>query len=176
VHIFPAEFVMPITDEMIIAYQSQPAGEAIIETLQLQNDAFTEDVLLATGVDFDISLPLALGQTPLLHIATSINIVHPSHTHEGYTPWRLTVDNVANRLRPYIRAASVGSSPIRVTYRSYTTLDLSQPGDVIPRLLLRNVSLSAIAASGSLSYREIEMDAYPLSTYDESYYPTLQRN
>lgn len=165
-----------LTTEIRIAYQSQPVGVTEIETLEWNHPAFESPVYIACGIEDDIMLPLTHGGEPVLFKAVSVQILLPNHTAEGFTPFRIVADNVGNFLRPHIKAASVGSYPITLTYRSYVTSDLTKPGEVIPGLEMRGVSLNAIAASGTLSFKEIELHAYPLATYDEEFYPAAQGN
>jgi hypothetical protein len=167
---------MPLTDEIRLAYQSVPAAVVTIETLQWDHVAFAGPIYVAANVEADILLPLAFGGVPVLHKAIGIEIVPGTQSQTGFSPWRLNADNVSNFLRPYIKQAAQGSQPISLTYRCYTTADLSRPGEVVPGLKLRNISLTALIVSATLTFKEVELEAFPLPTYDEEFYPELQRS
>lgn len=167
---------MSVTDAMAEAYATQPAGEVIIDTLELDHPTFDEPVRIATGVQEDITLPLTLGGDTALFRALQISLTLPGMDADGPTPAKVRIDNVSSLLLPYIRAAIQSTDPISVVYRGYTTSDLTQPGDVIEDLELRDVSLSPSWAEGTLTFKQVELQAFPLATYDEEHYPTLQNN
>ena len=167
---------MSVTDAIAEAYASQPAGEKTIETLEFNHVTFDAPVRVATGGLENIDLPLVLGGDPVTFLATQISVTLPGATADGPTPMKISVDNVASLLLPYLRAAVGATDPIAVTYRAYTSLDLTQPGEVIGDLELRDVDLTAASAEGSVGFREIELQAFPLATYDEQYYPALQND
>lgn len=165
---------MSLTEAMEEAYAANPAGEVVIETIELDHATFDDPVRIATGVEEDIDLPLTLGGDPVTFKALQISVILPGVTADGPTPMRLRVDNVSSFLLPYLRSAIQSTTPITLTYRAYTTTDLTQPGDVISGLELRDVSLSATSAESTVGFREIELQAFPLSTYSQDDYPALQ--
>lgn len=166
---------MSVTDALAEAYANQPAGEVVIETLQLDHITFDAPIYIATGVLDDISLPLVLSGSPILHKALQISVTPPGMGPDGPTPLKVTIDNVSSFLLPFLRLAVGATDPIGVTYRCYTTTDLSQPGDVVSGLELRDVDLGPVSADGTIGFREIELQAFPLATYDQQFYPALQQ-
>lgn len=165
---------MSLTEAMVEAYAVAPAGETIIETIELDHPSFDEPARIASGIEEDILLPPAEGADPVLFRAVQVQVIPPGMGEDGPTPMRLKLDAVSGWLLPYLRAAMQSTAPVSVTYRAYTTADLTQPGEVIDGLELRHVTLTATAAEGTVSFREIELQAFPLPTYDETYYPALQ--
>ena len=161
---------------MAEAYAANPAGVSVIETVELNHVAFAEPVRVATGVQNDISLPLTLGGSVVLFKALQISVTLPGVSEDGPTPMRLRIDNVSSFLLPYIRDAVQSSEPIALIYRAYASDDLTQPGDVVSAMELRDVSLSAVNAEATVALKEIELQAFPLATYDEQLYPALQNN
>jgi hypothetical protein len=83
------------------------------------------------------------------------------------------IDHVSRLLRPYLTDAVQAGAPIAVTYRAYLAGE-AQPGEVIDGMELWSVSLTATAAEGTLKFRELELQAFPLAIYDQTYYPALQ--
>jgi hypothetical protein len=167
---------MSVTAAMEEAYAANPRGEAVIETLELDHVTFAQPVYIATGVEDDISLPPALGATAVAFKALQISVTPPGVSADGPTPMKVRIDNVSSFLLPYLRGAVASTEPITVTYRAYTTTDLTQPGEVFSGLELRDVSLNAVSAEGAVGFKEIELQAFPLATYDEQYFPALQNN
>ena len=165
---------MSLSAAMAEAYAANPAGVSVIETIELNHVAFAEPVRIATGVQADISLPLSLGGTVALFRALQISVTLPGVSEDGPTPMRLRIDNVSSLLLPYIRDAVQSSEPIALIYRAYASDDLTQPGDVVSAMELRDVSLSAVSAEATVALKEIELQAFPLATYDEQLYPALQ--
>lgn len=165
---------MTLSAAMEEAYAANPHDVAIIETIELDNAAWAAPVLVARGVDDDTLLPLALGETPLLHVAIPFTVILPGQGEDGLTPMKLRINDVDGVLTPYLEEASLGSEPISITYRAYRSDDLTEPGDVISGLFLSNVDQDPAGAEGTVSFQEIELQAFPLSTYDETFYPALQ--
>jgi hypothetical protein len=163
-----------LTAAMQEAYAANPAGVSVIETIELDHVTFATPVRIATGVQDDISLPLSLGGATALFRALQISVTLPGVGEDGPTPMRLRIDNVSSFLLPYIRDAVQSTEPIALTYRAYASDDLTQPGDVVTAMELRDVSLSAVSAEATVALKEIELQAFPLATYDEELYPALQ--
>jgi hypothetical protein len=163
-----------LTEEIEKAYAANPGGEAIIETLEFDHSTFDEPARIATNIIEDIMLPLVSGGSAVLHKAIGIEVILPGMGEDGPTPMKIRIDNGSLYLLPYFRLAAQTSDPISVTYRAYTTTDLTKPGEVITGLEVRDSDLSATVAEASIGFREIELQAFPLATYDEQYYPALQ--
>lgn len=165
---------MSLTEAMEEAYAANPHGESVIETVELNHPTFDEPVRVASGVDDDITLPLELGGEPVLFKAIGFSAVLPGASEDEPTPMKLRVNDANGVLTPYLKAAVGSTWPIEVTYRAYTTTELTRPGDVIGRLFLSDVDQDASGAEGALTFQEIELQAFPLATYDQTYYPMLQ--
>lgn len=161
-----------LEEEIEEALASAPAGEAEIYTVQLDHASFAEPIRAARWPE-DISLPPNFGDAPVLFKAIPFTIVPGSEGPDGPKPWRLSIGNPAF-LVPYLRAAAASSSPFQVTFRAYTTTDLTQPGDIVDGLILRQVDLSVTEAEAALDTPAIEDQAFPLRVYDATLYPTLQ--
>lgn len=168
---------MSVEDAIAEGYATQPAGFAALETLQFDHVTFGAPVRVITGAPENKSLPLVFGGSPVEFRACEINVTPPGMSPDGPTPMRIRVDNIASLLLPYLRGAIASTTPVIVTYRAYATTDLTKPGETYSDLELRDVDLpDASAAEGTVGFREIELQAYPLATYDEQYYPTLSNN
>lgn len=164
---------MTLTAAMQEAYAANPGGEIVIETLELDHVTFEAPVRIAANVDEDVALPLTSGGPDVAFKALAVSVTLPGVSEDGPTPMRIRIDNVSGYLLPYLRAAIQSTAPIGVIYRAYTSIDLSAPGDVIDGLQLRSVDLTATSAEGAVGFREIEMEAFPRRTYDQTFYPAL---
>jgi hypothetical protein len=180
---------MSVADAIQEAYAANPHGEKVYETIELDHVTFASPAYFITGVEDpktgevgydDVELPVFIGEPPVLALvmfkAVPLSIVRGGTTEDGPTGWKLRVGDPNGILTPYLEDAVQSTSPIKVTYRSYTTLDLSAPAEVISGLELRDVEQNAQGSEGSIGFKEIEMQAFPLATYDEEFFPTLQNN
>lgn len=165
---------MSLTDAMQEAYAANDHSYVIIETIQLDHITFDSPVRLARNIDEDIMLPLTSGGGAVLFTALPFSAILPGQGPEGPSAMSLKISDVNGALTPYLELAVQSTTPIEITYRSYTTADLSEPGDVIDGLFLNEVQQTAEGVTGSINFQEIELQAFPLATYDEEYYPTLQ--
>lgn len=165
---------MSLTAALQEAYAANPAGEIVIETIELNHSTFDTPARIAADCEDDISLPIVLGGSPVLFKAIPVVVTLPGFTDAGPTPMKISVKNITNYLIPYLRLAQATVEPIEVTYRAYTTLDLTQPGDELTGFRLGKINATPMDAEATVQLKEIEMQAFPLATYDETYYPALQ--
>jgi hypothetical protein len=153
---------------MTEAYANVPHDDYIFECLILDHITFAESIRIVANATDDTTLG---GQ---LYKAIPVSVTLPGSSEDGPTPARISIDNVSRILVTYLREAVNADSPIKVTYRAYLNSDRFTLGDEITDLELWDVEVTATTAEGSLRYRELELQAFPLATYDAQYYPTLQ--
>lgn len=163
-----------LTEAMTEAYAANSANYRIYETMELNHVTFDEPIRVIVGVDEDMMLPLTPGGTPVLFKATAFRIILPGSTEDGPTQARAEIDNVSGELNQYLEDAVATDQPVTAIYRGYTTADLTRPGDTITGLELWDVDLSPMTATGTLRFKELELQAFPLPIYDEEYYEALQ--
>lgn len=167
---------MTMTAALEEAFAANPAGEVIFDTLEFSHVTFDTPARIVAGSDEDMMLPLELGGDPVEFKAIPVSVTPPGMTEDGMTPMRISVRDLSNYLVPYLRLAKTSTDPILVTYRVYTSLDLTEPGDVLSGFRLGDVTVTATEAQATVTLKEIELQAFPLATYDEQYYPVLQNN
>ncbi|MFD2679027.1 DUF1833 family protein [Camelimonas lactis] len=163
---------MSISAAMEEAYAAARPDQVIVQTLEMDHPAFAQPVRIVTNVAEDMTLTVP-GAGDVLFQACGVSITLPGDTEDGPTQARVRVDNVSGILRGYLKDAVQAGEPIKVTFRAYILGEM-QPGEVIDGMELASVSLTATAAEGALKFRELELQAFPLATYDQQYYPALQ--
>lgn len=164
---------MSLTEAIKLAYAANPAGETIIETIELDHVTFAAPIRVACNVHEDIDLPPADGEPAVTFTALGVDVTLTGVDDDGPTEMRVRMDLVQELLLPYLEDAVAATAPFEVTYRAYTSLDLSKPGDVISGLQLKMATLTATSAEATVTYPEIETQAFPLRTYDATSYPAL---
>lgn len=162
-----------LTAAMEEAYAANDHSETIYETLEMDHVTFAEPVRIVTGVDEDMEFRIERNGALVPFKACAVNAILPGVTENGPTQAKVTIDNVASLLLPILNDAVQGDSTVKVTYRAYTSKDLSGPGEVIDGLELWEVDLDVMSATGTLKLREIELEAFPKATYDQTFYPGL---
>lgn len=96
----------------------------------------------------------------------------PGQEEGGTTKARIRVDNVSRQIQEALRAAVSSDQPFDLVYREYSTKDLNHP-EVWTGLRLSKVNVTALSATGDLSYEDIELKNFPARTYDLDTYPAL---
>lgn len=159
---------MARSDAMAEAYAAVPHDDFVFECLVLDHLTFESPILVVANATDDVTLG---GE---VYKAIPVSVTLPGFSADGPTPARISIDNVSQILVTYLRDAIMSDQPIKVTYRAFLNSDRFQVGDEIKDLELWDVDVGPTSAEGSLRYRELELQAFPLATYDSQYYPALQ--
>lgn len=163
---------MTMSNAMEEAYAAVKADDEIYETIEMGHPSFAEPVRIVTGV-YDDKTFFVPGVGNKLFQACSVDFTLPGENEDGPTQASVTIDGVSGMLRGYLKDAVQAGEAIMVTFRSYLGSEVN-PGDVIDDLELWAVTLTATSANGTLKFREMELQTFPLATYDTQYYPALQ--
>ena len=168
---------MTISAALAEAYAAVDVDGEIWETVELDHVTMPEPRRFVRGApvkdEFEtMNFPITAGGTPVPFTIVDFSGVLPGHDEGGPTKAKLRIDNVSRILQQALREAVLSDQPIMVTYRTYSSKDPSNP-EVYTDLRLRTVSITALSATGDLSYDEIEMKAFPGKTYDLTLYPAL---
>jgi len=162
-----------LTEAMREAYASPEYDEVIIDTLHLDHASFERPIYIACNVPENIPLPIEENGPLYEFVAMGIRVTPPSFDDDGMSSAQVQIDNVSGLLEGHTRAAVQGGTPIAVTYRAYTSSDLTRPGELYSGLLLKRVSLTATMATGTLEMPEHETQAFPRLIYSLADYPAL---
>jgi hypothetical protein len=153
---------------MVEAYAAVNTEYFIYECLVLDHITFAEPIRVVANAAVDTTLG---GQ---VYKALPMSVTLPGFGDDGPTPARVAIDNCSGLLISYLKEAIQSDEPIKVTYRAFLSDDPFIVGDEIEGLELWDVEVGPVTAEGSLRYRELELQAFPLATYDTAYFPTLQ--
>jgi hypothetical protein len=153
---------------MIEAYAAVPTDVFIYECLELTHIMFDAPVRVVANSSDDIFLG------GLRYTALPVSVSLPGFNEDGPTQARISIDNCSSLLVGYLQAAIQSDQPISVTYRAFRSDETFIVGDEISGLELWDVDVGPITAEGSLRYRELELQAFPLATYDAQSFPALQ--
>lgn len=151
------------------AYASAPIDQIIHPVVELDTPAFPQPLYFIAGLEADTAIVLETGQT-VTATALAFEMTPPGFESSGPTPARLRIDGVASQLYGPLKSVT---SAIKVTYRAYLAGDFANVVDLIEGLQFTNVSLTASAAEGELSFAEIASQAFPRRTYSLDDYPGL---
>lgn len=167
---------MSVEGALEIAVAANPAGEVWILTMELDHVTFDQPARIACNVQDDVVLPTAAGQPAVTWTAIGVDVVPPGVDDDGPTPARLRLDLVSRTLLPYLESATASTTPVSVTFRNYTTIDLSAPCEVWPGYELRVVALSATSAEATVALPDVAMQTFPLGIFDAPSYPGLHND
>lgn len=162
-----------LTAAMEEAFAARPRNVVIQEVLSFEHDTWTDGPLhLCSNIEDPLAVHLEDGSAVTLK-PCAFDVTPPGFGDDGPTPAQVTVDNISGALIAPFDAAIEAGTPIRVTYRTFRSDDLSSPGDVISGLRLRTAELSATSATGSLDFEQISDQAFPRRTYSLDEYPAI---
>jgi hypothetical protein len=165
---------MSMTAALVDAYANAPQDVVVLETLEIDHPAFDAPAyILCAGRETDIELPLTFGGEPVLFKYVPTQIVLPGESEDGPGPMQLRIANASRFLLEYLRAAAEGNQSISIVYRAYSDADLTRPGEVLRGYRLGKPSMTPEWVEATVGLREIELQAFPLFTYDDEYYPNL---
>lgn len=167
---------MSVEGALEIAVAANPAGEIVTWTIEIDHVTFDQPARIACNVQDDVVLPPAAGQPAVTWTAIGVDVIPPGVDDDGPTPARLRLDLVSRTLLPYLESAAASTTPVSVTFRVYTSLDLSGPCEVWPGYELRVAALSATSAEATVALPDVATQEFPLATYDATYYPALQND
>lgn len=165
-----------LTDAIAEAYASVSTGVDYYETVELDHPLWVDPLRLISGYKggTTINLPPALGDTPVAFTTAGMQITLPSDGPDGPSGMKLIIMAATADIVPHLRLAAEGMDPITVVYRQYVTTQLDRPGEVVDGVDIKEVATDGSSASADMVFEEIETQAFPLPTYDDTYYPALQ--
>lgn len=122
---------MSISNALQVARVAAPAGEIIVDTIEILHADFTAPVRLAKyPVDFtgtlEATAPVGAG-TSVTFVAAGFELVLPKAGADGVQTLTLQLGNIDKRILQHLEIASANPSPITVIFRQYLLSDPSGP-------------------------------------------------
>lgn len=165
---------MPVSEELQRIYASAPAGETLLETLELAHPLFARTfyvtnapepftATLETGatVDFE-TLPFAARQ--------------PTSDGQGNQDLGLVIDNVDREILEQLELAIANPRErIAVTYRCFASGDLSAPGSDPIALSISEVSAGLTTVDATAGRADVLNRKFPAVLYEIGQFPGLDR-
>ncbi len=167
---------MTISAALAEAYAANDVSADLLFTIELNHITIEAPLRFVQGrhvkgVYESVTLPVP-GDPAAVFTVVDFSCQLPGQEEGGTTQARLRVDNVSRYLHEALRAAVSADQPYDLIYREYSTKDPNHP-EIYTGLRLGKVKVSALSATGDLSYEEIEMRNFPTRTYDLVTYPAL---
>lgn len=168
---------MALSTALQEAYAAVDVDGDLWETIELDHVTLAAPERFVRGsfvkdVFETMNFPVSPGGPHVVFKVVDFSCELPSQEEGSPGKAKIRIDNVSLVLRQALRDAKNSDQPIRVTYRCYSSKDLDNP-EIYSGLKMRSVSVSALSATGEMSYDEIEMTAFPRATYELATYPAL---
>lgn len=175
----------PFTAAWEEAEASKPPEVLVYSTLELQHPAFVDVdtgpfvIRCVTGVTEDLQLTLEDGADPdggqeVTFKAVMFRAERPKF-EEGKTPeCKITVDNVARTLMPYLEDAVSMRADLITIYREWRSDDLGAPCYGPVKFNIKQVSCTKTGVEGMARIDNLANRKFPNKIYTLSEYPGLQ--
>lgn len=165
------------------AEATAPPGVAPYFTIELFHDAFVE-----SGVPFsiravalvveDVTLTLEPGApldggTAVVFKAIPFRAERPEIAEGRVPECRITVDNVAGEMMPYLEAAVLLRSDMKLIYREYLPSDTSEPAYGPVEFMVKKVNIQGASLQGSARLRDLANRKFSSKIYTTREYPGL---
>lgn len=167
---------MSLSAAMAESYASNDVRGDLLVTLEIDHITLPVPLRFVQGtrrkdVYETVTLPVP-GNPAAVFTVVDFSWQRPGQEEGGTTKARIRIDNVSRAIQDALRAAIASDKPFEVIYREYLTSDPNHP-EIYDGLRMNSASVTALSASGDLSYEEIEMQGFPRRTYDLATYAAL---
>lgn len=159
---------------MTILNQLRASGgtDAIINTIELQCDAWPSSVVLCDGFQ-NLNITTESG-VALQATATGMDVALPKKDASGAQSLRFAVDNVRGDVARLVRLAVADSAEVRLIYRSYVSSDLGQPDDNPLHMIVRQCILQGGMADITAGFFDLIDTQFPRDVYNSEFAPGLK--
>lgn len=160
----------PWTSSWAEAEATAPAGVKQYDTLELRHPAFADSagpfaLRIVNGTDdqvltLEAGAPLNGGEA-VTFTAVAFRAERPEIAEGRIPSSRITIDNVARGLLPYLEAAVAYRADLVVCFRQYRSDDTSEPAYGPIEFLLRNVRVSNGSITGTATLQNLANKRFP---------------
>lgn len=153
-------------------YASAPADAFAIHTLEVGNDAFSEPFRFVQGYQ-DLEATLETEET-VTFMGAGIGMSLPKRGIQGREDLTFQLDGVTGEAVQAIRAAMDAGGPTTVTYRVFSSADLSSPleNPVVLIATAAKITFSSVAIIAT--FRDFVNKAWPRLRYTLDLTPGLK--
>jgi hypothetical protein len=165
---------MAVSPEMQRIYASAPAGETVLETLELAHPLFARTHYITNG-PLPFTATLETGAT-VDFLTLPFSAKQPNSDAGGNQDLALVIDNVDREIIEELERASVDpTTRIAVTYRAYASSDLSAPGSTPIVLSISDVSAALTTVQATAGRTDVLNRRFPAVLYEVQQFPGLDR-
>ncbi len=173
----------PWTEAWEEAETTAPPDVMIYATLELQHPAFQDNgvsfaVRCVTGATSDQTFGIEVGAELNGGEMVTFNAIpfqaeRPEFS-EGTTPsCKITVDNVAREIVPYLADAVTMRANMIAIYREYRSDDMTAPCYGPVEFVVRNVTITGTQVQGTATIDDLANRKFPKKVYTLTEYPAL---
>jgi len=165
---------MPISPELLRLYASAPDGLELRETLELSHPLFAATHYVTNGpLAFSAALEGG-GAVTFLPLPFAVKL--PGADSGGNQNLGLVIDNVDREIMDELeRAAADPQERIAVTYRAYSSDNLTEPGSDPIALSLSDISAGLTRVEATASRTDVLNKRFPAVLYTVTQFPGLDR-
>ncbi|HQS08714.1 MAG: hypothetical protein B7Y12_02205 [Rhizobiales bacterium 24-66-13] len=172
----------PFTAAYAEAEASCPIDALSFVTLELQHPSFVEDgiqialrfVLDVRPRSFGIEVgALFGGGTMQAFTPVAFRAERPEFGQGKVPQCRVTIDNVARQLTPYLNAAVTVAADLILVYREYREDDVSEPCYGPVEFVVKQVVASGASVTGTASLADLTNKKFPSRVFSRAEWPAL---
>lgn len=165
---------MAVSPALQRLYASAPAGEVVLETLEISHPLFATTHYI-TNNPTGFSATLESGAT-VDFITLPFGARLPNSDAQGNQDLGLVIDNVDREIIEELERASADpTTRIAVTYRAFASTDLSAPGSSPIALSISEVSAGLPTVEATAGRTDVLNKKFPAVLYTIQQFPGLDR-
>jgi hypothetical protein len=147
-------------------------SEVIIDTIELACDAWTESLYIVKGFE-DMTLGLD-GVVFKTFMAAPISIALPKKSNQGNQSLNFAIDNVTGQAQRLIDTAIESEQRIRLTFRRYLNVDLTQPSENPFYATVLGGNVSGTTVQIEAGFQDLLNYMWPRKLYTTEFAPGLK--
>jgi Domain of unknown function (DUF1833) len=161
-----------LSDALKEAYALAPAGQVIINTLEIRQDGVQDPIYLAQSRS-DVVAQDENGNTRTF-LASGFQFALPPSNKEGLQSLNIAVDDINRQASDFVTRAKAEEEPVQIIYRPYLSTDLTQPQMDPPLVLfLKDVEKTVLQVTGRATFMDIINKRAPSELYTRERFPSL---
>lgn len=161
-----------LTQAIKEAYTLAPAGEVILETLQLSHPSMPTPIFLVRDRQ-DQVLMLEDGTTAVF-TACAFRMALPEVRDNGIQELDIAIDNVDQSIGDFIDAVEDSNIAVSVVYRPYLYSNPNTPQMNPPlRLTLTDITQTNVEITGKATFGDVLNRTFPTQLYTRERFPSL---